>query len=77
MFGGSGAPSLVGSDLAISVRALPRVYLHVELWQENPDFPAETWILFSNNAEEFLAIRSLHSLAEIFKERLLSLIRIY
>ncbi len=70
-------PSLIGSDLAVAVRALPKVYLHVELSQESQDFPAEAWILFSSNANEFLALPSLHSLAEMFKDRILSLIRIY
>ncbi len=71
------APSMIGSDLAITVRALPRVYLHVELSQETQDFPAEAWILFSNNAHDFLNLPSLRSLAEIFKDRMLGLIRIY
>jgi hypothetical protein len=71
------APSLIGSDMAITVRALPRVNLHVELSQETQDFPAEAWVLFSNNANEFLFMQSLHVLAEMFKDRLLSLLRIY
>jgi hypothetical protein len=70
-------PSLIGSDMAISVRALPKVNLHVELSQETQDFPAEAWVLFSNNANEFLLMPSLHLLAEMFKDRLLSLLRIY
>jgi hypothetical protein len=77
MMDGQPAPSIINSDFAITVRALPKVYLHVELSQETQDFPADAWILFSNNASEFVAIRSLHSLAEMFKERLLGLIRIY
>jgi hypothetical protein len=71
------APSLIGSDMAITVRALPRVTLHVEMSQEFQDFPAEAWVLFSNNANEFLLMPSLHVLAEMFKDRLLSLLRIY
>jgi hypothetical protein len=70
-------PSLIGSDLAITVRALPKVYLHVELSQETQDFPAEAWMLFSNNANEFLTVTNLQILAEMFKDRLLSLLRIY
>lgn len=70
-------PSLIGSDMAVTVRALPKIYLHVELSQETPDFPAEAWVLFSNNANEFLAVPRLQILAEIFKDRLLSLLRIY
>ncbi len=69
--------SLIGSDIAIVVRALPKVYLHVELSQETQDFPAEAWILFSNNANTFLELPGLLTLAEMFKDRLLSLIRIY
>jgi hypothetical protein len=71
------APSIIGSDLALRVRALPKVYLHVELSQETQDFPAEAWILFSNNAAEFLPAPSLRALAELYKDRLLSLLRIY
>jgi hypothetical protein len=71
------APSLIGSDLAVTVRALPKVFLHIELSQETQDFPAEAWMLFSNNADEFLTVPNLNLLAEIFKERLLSLLRIY
>jgi hypothetical protein len=71
------APSLIGSDMAITVRALPKVSLHVELSQETQDFPAEAWVLFSNNANEFLPMPSLQMLAEMFKDRLLSLLRIY
>jgi hypothetical protein len=70
-------PSLIGSDMAISVRALPKVYLHAELSQETQDFPAEVWVLFSNNAGAFLSAPKLQILAEIFKERVLSLLRIY
>ncbi len=70
-------PSLIGSDMAITVRALPKVHLHLELSQETQDFPAEAWVLFSNNARDFLSVPSLHLLSEIFKERILSLLRIY
>ncbi len=77
MFDGAGAPSLIGSDMAITMRALPMVYLRAELSQETQDFPSEAWILFSNNANEFLSAESLQTLGETFKERLLSLIRIY
>ena len=59
------------------MRALPTVYLRVELAQETQDFPAEVWILFSNNADDFLSVASLQTMAEIFKDRLLSLLRIY
>lgn len=71
------APSLIGSDMAITVRALPKVNLHMELFQDTQDFPAEAWVLFSHNADEFLLMPSLQILAELFKDRLLSLIRIY
>jgi hypothetical protein len=70
-------PSHIGSDMAITIRALPKVYLHIELSQETQDFPAEAWMLFSNNANVFLPMPSLQMLAEVFKDRLLSLIRIY
>ncbi len=77
MVDASTVPSIIGSDIAFTVRALPKVYLHVELSQETQDFPAEAWILFSNNADEFLGLPSLHSLAELFKDRIVSLLRIY
>ncbi len=70
-------PSMIGSDMAITVRALPKVSLHVELSQENQEFPAEAWVLFSNNAGDFLSGENLLLLAELFKDRLLSLLRIY
>jgi len=70
-------PSLIGSDMAITVRALPKVSLHVELSQESQEFPAEVWVLFSNNAGDFLNSENLRLLAELFKDRLLSLLRIY
>lgn len=70
-------PSLINSDLAITVRALPKVSLHVELSQESQDFPAEAWVLFSHNANEFLSVAGMQALAEIFKERILGLLRIY
>ncbi len=77
MFDAKAVPSLINSDMAIMVRALPKVYLRVELSQETQDFPAEVWILFSNNASDFLSVASLQTMAEIFKDRLLSLLRIY
>lgn len=77
MLDAKAVPSLIGSDLAMTVRALPKVYLHVEVSQETQDFPAETWMLFSHNAHEFLALPNLQVLAELFKDRLLSLLRIY
>lgn len=77
MFDGTGVPSLIGSDMAITIRALPKVYLHVEMSQETQDFPSEAWILFSNNAHEFLSAKNLQALGETFKDRLLSLLRIY
>jgi hypothetical protein len=70
-------PSMIGSDMAITVRALPKVSLHVEISQESQEFPAEVWILFSNNAGDFLNGKNLQLLAELFKDRLLSLLRIY
>jgi hypothetical protein len=77
MIDAKAAPSIIRSDLAFTVRALPKVYLHVEISEETQDFPAEVWLLFSNNADEFLTVSSLHTLADMFKDRLLSLIRIY
>ncbi len=71
------SPAIINSDLAFTVRALPKVYLHVELCQETQDFPSEAWVLFSNNAGAFLTVPSLQVLAELFKDRLLSLLRIY
>ena len=71
------APSLIGSDVAITVRALPKVALHVEMSQESQDFPPEVWVLFSHNADHFLDAEKLQLLAELFKDRLLSLLRIY
>jgi len=69
--------SMIGSDLAITVRALPKISLHVEISRESQDFPAEVWVLFSNNAGEFLSGENLLLLAELFRDRLLSLLRIY
>jgi hypothetical protein len=43
----------------------------------NHDVPAETWMQFSNNANDDLSPPTLLMLAEVFKDRLLSLIRIY
>ncbi len=77
MLDAKSVPSLIGSDFAFTVRALPKVFIHVELSQETQDFPSEAWLLFSNNANEFLTVPKLHVLAEIFKDRLLSLLRIY
>ena len=71
------APSMIGSDMAITVRALPKISLHVEFSQESQEFPAEAWILFSNNADTFLGAQSLHLLGELLKDRILSLLRIY
>lgn len=70
-------PSLIGSDMAIIVQALPKVCLRLELSQETPDFPPEAWMLFSNNANMFLPAPRLQALAEVFKDRMLSLLRIY
>lgn len=77
MFDAKAVQSLIGSDMAINVRALPKVYLHVEVSQETQDFPPEVWVLFSNNAHEFISPASMRLLAEIFKDRVLSLLRIY
>lgn len=77
LFDAKTVPSLIGSDMALTVRALPKVYLHVELSQETQDFPAEIWVLFSQNADQFLSVPNLQLLAEIFKDRVLSLLRIY
>jgi len=70
-------PSIIGSDAALTVRALPKVYLHLELSRETQDFLAEAWLLFSKNADEFLTLPSLRAVAGLFKDRLLSLLRIY
>jgi hypothetical protein len=69
--------SLIGADCAFTVRALPKVALHVEMSEETQDFPADVWVLFSNNANEFLSVPNIQMLAEIFKDRLLSILRIY
>ncbi len=77
LFDGVTVPSVIGSDMAMTVVALPRVRLRVELSQDVQDFPPEAWVLFSNNADSFLSSPTLQSLGELFKERLLSLLRIY
>jgi hypothetical protein len=77
MLDAKAVPSLIGSDLAVTARALPKVYLHVEFSQETQDFPAEAWMLYSQNAHEFLKLPNLQTLGEVFKDRLLSLLRIY
>lgn len=77
LFGAFPSPSLIGSDSAITVRALPKVHFHVEMSRENQEFPPEVWVLFSNNADQFLGLEHLQLLAELFKDRLLSLLRIY
>ncbi len=77
MLDAKAVPSLIGSDMAIIVRALPKVYLRVEMSQETQDFPAEVWVLFSHNADDFLSMESVQMMAEMFKDRLLSLLRIY
>jgi hypothetical protein len=77
MLDAKAVPSLISSDLAVTARALPKVYLHVEFSQETQDFPAEAWMLYSHNADEFLALTNLQGLGEMFKDRLLSLLRIY
>jgi len=77
MIDAEAVPSLIGSEMSLVVRVLPKVYLHVELFQETPDFPSEAWVLFSNNANEFLSAQGLLTLAEAFKDRLLGLLRIY
>ena len=71
------SPSLIRGDLAMTVRALPKVTLHVEMSQESQDFPPEVWVLFSNNADQFLSVENLQLLGELFKDRLISLLRIY
>jgi Domain of unknown function (DUF3786) len=77
LFDAQPAPSVIGSDLAITVSALPRIRLHIELSRESQDFPSEAWFLFSHNANEFLGAASLQVLGELCKDRILSLIRIY
>lgn len=69
--------SIISSDMAITVRALPKVYLHVELSREAQEFPSEVWMLFSCNANAFLSPPGLQGIAELLKERLLSVARIY
>ena len=69
--------SMIGSDVAFTVRALPQVALHVELSEETTEFSSEAWVLFSNNADDFLSARGMHLLGELFKDRLLGLLRIY
>jgi len=71
------APSMIGSDMAITVRALPRVRLHIEWSRDSQEFPSEVWFLFSNNANDFLGAAALQVLGELCKDRILSLIRIY
>lgn len=71
------SPSMIRSDMAITVRALPKISLHLELCQESQEFPAEAWVLFSNNADAFMSAESLHLLGELLKDRILSLLRIY
>jgi hypothetical protein len=70
-------PSMIGSDMAITIRALPKVHLRMELSLENQEFPSDAWILISNNANEFLSVDGLHRLGELCKDRILSLLRIY
>lgn len=77
LFDAQPAQSIIGGDMALLVRALPKVYLHVDLSRETEEFPAEAWVLFSNNANQFLGVASLQTLGELLKDRMLSLLRIY
>ena len=77
MIDAEAAPSIINSEMSLVVRVLPKVYLHVEFFQETQDFPAEAWVLFSNNANDFLSTPGMLMLAEAFKDRLLGLLRIY
>ena len=77
IFDAERAQGIVASDLSFTVRALPKVALHVELSQETPEFPAEAWVLFSWNADRFLSVENLQLLGELFKDRVVSLLRIY
>jgi hypothetical protein len=70
-------PSMIGSDMAITIRALPKVHLRMELSLENQEFPSDAWVLFSNNANEFLSMHGMQRLGELCKDRILSLLRIY
>ena len=77
LFDAERSASIIGSDMAITVRALPRVRLHIEWSREDQEFPSEVWVLFSNNASAFLGGSGLQMLGELCKDRILSLIRIY
>lgn len=74
---GAADRSIIASDLAITVRALPKVYLHIELSRDANDFPPEVWVQFSRNADEFLSLTGMQGLAELFRERVQSLLRTY
>jgi len=77
MIDGEIAPSIINSDMSFTVPALPKVHLHIELAREIAEFPAEAWILFSRNANVFLEPATIQMLCELFKERILSCLRIY
>ncbi len=69
--------SMIGSDLAFTVPALPKVHVHIELSRESQEFPPEAWVLFSQNAGDFLSPDGLFLLGLALKDRLLSILRIY
>lgn len=77
LFDAKPAQGVINSDLTLVVRALPKVYLHVDLARETEDFPPEVWVKYSNNADAFLSAANLKLLAELFKDRLLSILRVY
>jgi hypothetical protein len=71
------SPAIVGASLAVNILALPKIYIHAEFSGETEDFPPEAWVLFSHNASAFLSPGGLLALGELFKDRLVSLLRIY
>lgn len=66
------AEKLGGCDLAIRFQALPRIYVLCQFYLQDQEFPAQTKILFSDNANDLLSTECLGELGILLAKKILN-----
>lgn len=70
------AEKVGGCDLAIRFKVLPRIYILCQFYLQDEEFPAQTKILFSDNANDLLPTECLGELGILLAKKILNCLQL-
>jgi hypothetical protein len=70
------AEKVGGCDLAIRFKVLPQIYILCQFYLQDEEFPAQTKILFSDNANDLLSTECLGELGILLAKKILNCLQL-